>query len=164
MKKNLLTPITYTLYSIVMLFVIYCGASLLWIIITDYRLTQFCKVLSLVLKNAEGYSVLLVGVVITICFQIYTKEQEVIKENRIKIKEVGYYTLAFQRDEDPYTEVFRGDKQVVIISNDKDYFTETHNNKISFMVKFLSSKEKSTNLKNVMAFDDLYFQNNKKIF
>ena len=71
MKNNFLTPIKYTLYSIGMLFVIFCGATVLWIILMDYRWLDFCIVLSLIFKNAAGYSVLLVGIVITICFQIY---------------------------------------------------------------------------------------------
>lgn len=52
---------------------------------------------------------------------MYSKEKDIERENEIKIGEVGYYTLAFQRKEDDYTEEFCGDKIVVEVNDEKDY-------------------------------------------
>lgn len=99
---------------------IYVGFSLLWIAITAYTLGQFFEVLSLCIKNAGSYSVLLVEIVITIFCQIYSKEKELEEEQKIKVGEVGYYILAFSCAEDNYTEEFRGDKVVVEINGEED--------------------------------------------
>ena len=80
-----------------------------------------------ILKNAGPYSVLLVGIVITTFFQVYSKEKELQKEDKIKIGEVGYYTLAFKRQEDVYEEVY-----LVSMSNnvkfEKHCFSNTYRN------------------------------------
>lgn len=98
-------------------------------------------------------------------FQVYSKEKDIERENEIKIGEVGYYTLAFQRKGDDYTEEFCGDKIVVEINDEKDYDFSLENRDdgyLWFFIKFLTSKEKSTNLKNIMAFGEDYFDKNKK--
>lgn len=157
------TTIKYTIFAIILLMVIFVGVSILWIVITPYKLNQFVLVLSLCIKNAGSYSVVLVGIVITIFFQIYSKEKEIERDDRIKIEEVGYYTLAFPREEDGYIEQFHDDKIVVEITGDKDYsFSLNNKGNGRFMIKFLTSKEKSTNLKNIMAFGEKYFDENKK--
>ena len=50
---------------------------------------------------------------------ILEKENE--EEEKIKIGEVGYYTLAFRKPDDKYEEVYNGDKIVVEINNETDY-------------------------------------------
>ena len=77
-----------------------------WIFISPYKFSQFFEVLSKILKNAGSYSVLLVGIVITTFFQVYSKEKELEKEDRIKIGEVGYYTLSFPLKDEPYKEEY----------------------------------------------------------
>ncbi|MBT9778978.1 hypothetical protein GPL15_21100 [Clostridium sp. MCC353] len=86
---GLFTAVKYMFISIIVLAVIVVGAALFWICITPYKLNQFCLVLSLILKNLGSYSVLLVGIVITIFFQVYSKEKELLREDKIKIGEVG---------------------------------------------------------------------------
>ena len=61
--------IIYTLCVIVLLMCIYIRVSCLWIAITEYKVGQFFQVLSLCIKNAGSYSVLLVRIVITIFFR-----------------------------------------------------------------------------------------------
>lgn len=162
-KKIFGTAIKYTIFAIILLMAIFAGVSLLWIAITPYRVEQFLLVLSLCIKNAGSYSVLLVGIVITIFFQVYSKEKEIEREDRIKIEEVGYYTLCFPRMEDGYSERFQGDKMVVEINDDNDYrFSPSSTGKIKIPIKFLTSKEKSTNLKNIMAFEEGYFKRHKR--
>lgn len=145
---------------------IFVGATVLWIIITSYTYEQFFLVLSLILKNAGSYSVLLVGIVITTFYQIYMKEVELEKEDRIKIEEVGYYTLAFRRPEDTYKENFKEEKMVVEINGEKDYVFADEDAATDFfapfMIKFLTSKPNGTNLKNIMAFSDDFMKKNKK--
>lgn len=140
----------YTFYVLLLLSVIFIGATFVWILITPYTITQFNFVLSKVLKNAGSYSVLLVGVVITTFFQVYFKEKEIEKEERIKIGEVGYYTLAFKREEDEYEEEYIGNKLVVEIDKESDYEYEDEKENqryIHVMIKFLTSKSVVTNLK-----------------
>ena len=57
-----------------------------------FRLINYTifEVLSKILKNAGSYSVLLVGIVITTFFQVYSKEKELEKEDRIKIGDGSY--------------------------------------------------------------------------
>lgn len=110
-KRNILfVAVKYTLYSIILLALLFGASTCLWIIITDYMFRDFFRVLSLILRNAGSYSTLLVGVVITVFFQIYSREKDAEKEDKIKISEVGYYTLAFKREEDDFCETFYGEK------------------------------------------------------
>lgn len=157
--------IKYTFYVLLLLSVVFIGATVVWIGVTPYTIIQFNLVLSKILKNAGSYSVLLVGIVITTFFQVYSKEKELQKEDKIKIGEVGYYTLAFKRQEDVYEEVYNGDKLVVEINEKADYDFNSEKDNLRyfhFMTKFLTSKSKVTNLKNVMAFSEDYFEKNKK--
>ena len=74
--------------------------------ITPYKIIGFNYVLSQVLKNAGSYSTLLVGIVVTTFYQVYAKEMEIEQEDMIKISELGYYTLAFERNADDYEEEY----------------------------------------------------------
>lgn len=153
------------LFVLIILMGIFVGSTILWIIITPFKFEEFNNVLSLILKNAGSYSTLLVGIAVTTFYQIYVKEREVEKEDKVKIKELGYYTLAFKRNEDDYSEEYNGDKLVVEICDEKDYEFSPHRNSRSyyhFLAKFLTSKKESTNLKNIMAFGEKYFEENKK--
>ena len=121
--------------------------------------------LSKILQNAGSYSVLLVGIVITTFFQVYSKEKELEKDDRIKIGEVGYYTLCFPLEDEPYHEKFNGDKLVVEINCEKDFDFDAQEDNLEyfhFMTKFLTSKKNIRNLKNIMVFNDEYFEENKR--
>lgn len=153
------------LYVLIVLMGIFLGSTCLWILITPFKFQDFNKVLSLILKNAGSYSALLVGIVVTIFYQIYVKEKEIEKEDKIKISELGYYTLAFKRPEDDYREEYNGEKIVVEICDEKDFEFSPHKenrNYYHFPAKFLTSKKESTNLKNIMAFGEKYFEENRK--
>lgn len=154
-----------TLYALIVLFGIFLGSSLLWILITPYRIQDFFLVLSLILKKAGSYSTLLVGIVVTIFYQISMKDREIEQEDKVKISELGYYTLAFKRPDDDYQEEYNGDKLVVEICDEEDYkfsAEDENDNYYHFLAKFLTSKEQSTNLKNIMAFGEKYFEENRK--
>ncbi len=154
-----------TLYVLLVLMAIFVLSTFLWILITPFTIREFDYVLSLILKNAGSYSTLLVGIVITIYYQIYVKEKEIEREDKVKISELGYYTLAFKRPEDEYSEDYNGDKIVVEICDDKDFGFSPHENSqgyYHFLTKFLTSKKESTNLKNIMAFGEKYFEENRK--
>lgn len=163
-KGKLKIAIAWSLASILIIGLIFLGMSCLWIGLTDYTYKDFTQVLCLCIKNAGAYSVLLVGVVVTIFFQIYSKEKEIESEEKIKIEEVGYYTLAFSLDESKYEEKFVGDKMVVEIQSEDDFLYDPMKaDKDAFhLIKFLTSKNRSTNLKNIMAFNEDYFEKNKK--
>lgn len=153
------------LYVLVLLTVLFIVSAGLWILITPYEIKDFNYVLSRVLKNAGSYSTLLVGIAVTTFYQVYSKEKEQEQEDKIKINELGYYTLAFKRNEDSHEEAYNGDKIVVEICNEKDYnFNPTIENHkhYHFLAKFLTSKRDSTNLKNIMAFGEKYFEENMK--
>lgn len=163
-KKSLKIAIKYTVYVLILVSGLFVCATGLWIFISPYKFPQFFEVLSKILKNAGSYSVLLVGIVITTFFQVYSKEKELEKEDRIKIGEVGYYTLSFPLKDEPYKEEYNGDKLVVEIDCEEDYNFSAERENLQcfhFMAKFLTSKTKSTNLKNIMAFSETYFEKNK---
>lgn len=154
-----------TLYALIVLLGIFLGSTLLWILITSYEIQDFFLVLSLILKKAGSYSTLLVGIVVTIFYQISMKEREIEQEDKVKISELGYYTLAFKRPDDDYEEKYNGDKLVVEICDEEDYKFSPHKenkNYYHFPAKFLTSKIESTNLKNIMAFGEEYFEENRK--
>lgn len=153
------------LYVLIVLMVVFIISTVLWILITPFKMRDFNYVLSQVLKNAGSYSTLLVGIVVTTFYQVYAKEKEIEQEDMIKISELGYYTLAFKRNEDDYEEGYNGDKIVVEICSENDYnFSPTIENDryYHFLTKFLTSKKDSTNLKNIMAFGEKYFEENMK--
>lgn len=157
--------IKYTFIVIGLLAVLYIGMTFLWIALSPYSFAEFHLVLRLCIKHAGSYSVLLVGIVVTIFFQVYIKEKEIEKEESIKIREVGDYTLAFKLKEDNYEEEYNGDKIVVEISSKEDFHFDPLNNKedqFHFFTKFLTSKRESVNLKNIMAFEEVYFETNKE--
>ena len=144
---------------------IFVGMTFVWIFLKGYSCEQFKEVLCSCIKNAGAYSTLLVGITVTIIFQIYSREKEIEEEEKIKIKEVGYYTLAFQLKGDQYKETFSGEKLVVEIENENDFAydpTEDKREYFHVFIKFLTSKKESTNLKNIMAFNEKYFDKNKK--
>ena len=100
MKRNKLkTAMVWTFVVILIIVFIFFSMSCIWILLTKYTYKQFNQVLCLCIKNAGGYSVLLVGIVVTIFFQIYSKEKEIEDElNRLnatiinavdKAKELG---------------------------------------------------------------------------
>lgn len=164
-KGKLRIAIAWSMVSILIIGLIFLGTSCLWIALTGYTYKDFAQVLCLCIKNAGAYSVLLVGVVVTIFFQIYSREKEIESEEKIKIEEVGYYTLAFSLDEAKYKEEFVGDKMLVEIQSEDDFLYDSmKSDKDTFhlLIKFLTSKNRSTNLKNVMAFNEKYFEKNKK--
>lgn len=163
-KKSIVIAAKYTVYVLFLISVLFTCATFLWICITPYTMTQFFEVLSKILQKAGSYSVLLVGIVITIFFQVYSKEKELEEEDRIKIGEIGYYTLCFPLKDEPYHEEYKGDKLVVEINCEEDYDFNAEKDNLQyfhFMTKFLTSKKKITNLKNIMAFNDDYFQKNQ---
>lgn len=67
-KGKLKIAIAWSLASILIIGLIFWGMSCLWIGLTDYTYKDFTQVLCLCIKNAGAYSVLLVGVVVTIFF------------------------------------------------------------------------------------------------
>lgn len=153
--------------SIVVIVAIFVFSTLIWIAISDFKNSDFNFVLQLVLKKSGTYSVLLSAIVATIFFQSYTASKAEDKEKELKIESIGHYTLAFKREEDEYSEIFKGDKIVLEICTDEDYKIESINDinvekYMLFNIKFLTSKDVHSNLKNIMAFNDDYFIKNKK--
>lgn len=98
-KRKLWTAIVWSFVASIAIGLFFLCMTCIWILLTDYTYKQFNQVLCLCIKNAGSYSVLLVGIVVTIFFQIYSKEKEIENEERVKIEEVGYYTLAFSLEE-----------------------------------------------------------------
>lgn len=164
-KMKFGNAIKCTFFVSILLMIIFAMSTFLWIIITPFEMKDFSYVLSLLLKNAGSYSTLLVGIAITVFYQIYSKEKELEQEDKIKINEVGYYTLAFPLENDNYSEEYCGDKIVVEINEEKDFqfspFIED-NSHFHVLIKFLTSKKESTNLKNIMAFGEDFFRKNEK--
>ena len=162
--KIISSTVKFILFTLVCLLLVFLLAALIWIIITPYETDDFFYVLSSILKRAGAYSTLLVGIVITIFVQIYTKEKELENEEKIKVSEIGYYTLAFPSPDRSCSRKYSNDRIVVEIKNEEDYKfnpSEESKNKYHFTASFQTSKTKSANLKNVRVFSDKYFIKNK---
>lgn len=158
--SKLVTALKSTIEVIALLMGIFILGTFLWIFITPFGMTDFFHVLGLIIKNAGLYSTLLAGITVTIFYQIYMKEKEIEQADKIKIGEVGYYTLAFPSHA---SEDYTGDKSVVVIHSDEDYkYSSQEERYYCFFVNFLTSKEKKTFLKNIMAFEEEYFIENQK--
>ena len=67
-KSKLKIAVAWSLASVLIIGMIFFAMSCLWIVLTDYTYKEFSQVLCLCIKNAGAYSVLLVGVVVTIFF------------------------------------------------------------------------------------------------
>lgn len=164
-KRSLGTALKGCLFVIMILFTLFIASTFLWIFITPFKMKESAYVLSLILKKAGTYSTVLVGIAVTVFYQMYSKEKELEREDRVKIGEVGYYTLAFVRKDDDHEEEYNGDKIVVEICDEEDYeFTSQKENSgyYHFLAKFLTSKGVSTNLKNIMVFGEKYFEEHQK--
>ncbi|TCT17120.1 hypothetical protein EDC18_101418 [Natranaerovirga pectinivora] len=161
---KILIPVIISVIAITVLFLM---STFLWIGISNYKLTEFCFVFRLILQNMGGYSTLLAAIIATIFFGSYTATKADDKDMELKIQNIGHYTLAFQRENDEYKEDFKGDKIVLEIYIDSDFDIDSVD-KISeelyvpFFIKFLTSKNCATNLKNIMAFSDEYFTKNQQ--
>ena len=107
----------YLLVSLTLRATLFIAATVAWICITTYSFADFFVVLSLILKNAGSYSALLVGLVITIFFQKYQKQKELIETKNERIKQLGHYTLAFSNIRIKNN----NDKFVSIIFDDTDF-------------------------------------------
>lgn len=164
-KRSFGTALKGCIFVIIILFTLFIASTFLWIFITPFKMKEFAYVLSLILKKAGTYSTVLVGIAVTVFYQMYSKEKELERDDRVKIGEVGYYTLAFIRKDDGYEEEYNGDKIVVEICGEEDYeFSPQKENSgyYHFLAKFLTSKGVSTNLKNIMVFGEKYFKEHQK--
>ncbi|MBU3130274.1 hypothetical protein [Clostridium tagluense] len=166
-SKRVLGILFPMIISIAVIAAIFIFVAITWIGISDFKTSNFLFVLQLILKKAGTYSVLLSAIVATIFFQSYTASKVEDKDKELKIQNIGHYTLAFQREEDEYNEKFKGGKIVLEICTDEEYKIESSDEinagKYSlFPIKFLTSKNISSNLKNIMVFNDDYFSKNKK--
>lgn len=167
-KKICWSAVQCIAFLMILFAVVFAGATLLCIFITSFGIHDFRMVLYRILKHIEAYNILLVGIGIIVFFRIYSKEKELEKEDAVKTSEVGSYTLALE-DSEIFNEPFSGEKMVVEITRDCDYSFETGKEEpyvstpyINFPVKFLTSKAKSSNLKNIMIFGDGYFKKHVK--
>lgn len=156
-------------FLMILFAVVFVGATLLCICITSFGIHDFRLVLYRILRHIESYNILLVGIGLIVFFRIYSKEKELEKEDAARTGEVGSYTLALGDFEAGFNEKFVGEKMVVEITRDCDYSFETGTEEpyvstpyIYFPVKFLTSKAKSSNLKNIMIFGDSYFKKHIK--
>lgn len=166
-SKHVFRIILPMIISVLAIATIFIFTALIWIVISDYKFVDFFVVLQLILKKAGSYSVLVSAIIATVFFQSYTESKAEDKEKDLKIQNIGQYTLAFQREEDEYREEFRGGKIVLEICTDEDYKIEdirqSEKEKYAlFSIKFLTSLNTSSNLKNIMAFNTDYFKKNMR--
>lgn len=165
--KQILKVLLPILGSIFVVAAIFIFSDVIWIGISDYKFSDFFFVLQLILEKMGAYSTLLAAIVATIFFQSYTASKSEDKDIELKIQNIGHYTLAFPREDDEYSEKFTGDKIVLEICTNDDFeiedFEKVKENKYVYLfIKFLTSKNTSSNLKNMMSFSEDFFDKNKK--
>ena len=150
--------------SLILLGLIFISSALIWIHISNFVLFDFSKVLQLVLKNMGVYSAVLVGIIVSIFYNSFNSVKAKDKEIEEKIREVGHYELAFSLDL-KFNERNLTLPQVKIIYEEKDYEKTPNNdsNRCIVPIKFLTSKDTSSNLKNILAFGDKYFIEKEKM-
>lgn len=74
-KSKLKITVAWSWASVLIIGMIFLTISGLWIVLTDYTYKDFSQVLCLCIKNAGAYSVLLVGVVVTIFFRYILRKK-----------------------------------------------------------------------------------------
>jgi hypothetical protein len=150
--------------AIIALGLVFLLSTVVWIAITGFVWDSFFSILSNILKKGGSYSTLLTAIVVAVAFQSYKDAENKCKESEDKIKEIGQYTIAFQREEVEIREKTYGD--IMAIEEETDFALKDPRDEIkeviSFAVKFLTSGKESTNLQCIMVFEDSYFSENKK--
>jgi hypothetical protein len=162
--KSLMSALGIAIFVLCALFLL---VALAWILVTDSDFTKYLLVLSRVFRYCGSYSTLLAALVATIAFQSVKDAEVSRKESEGRIKTIGLYTIAFQKEEeqDATTPVSTcGD--IIAIHEESDFRISLKDVKgrglCVFPVQFLTSGEKSTNLTCLMAFEDDFFSKNKK--
>ncbi|MDF2587413.1 MAG: hypothetical protein K0S41_1254 [Anaerocolumna sp.] len=148
-----------TIVAILLLSTVFTAATFLWIVISEYKVNEFFSVMQLILKNMGVYSTLLVGIIVSFFYNSYNAFKANDKVIEEKIKSIGHYMMAFSLN--PNSLKGLSLPVVNILNDESDNFKE-YGKTCIVPIKFLTSKDKSSNLKNVMAFSDNYFKNNKK--
>lgn len=148
------------------LVVVFLSAAVIWALIIDRDFSNYLFILSRVMRNGGTYSALLAAIVVAVAFQSFKDAEAKHKELEDKIKQIGQYTIAFQREEKQGQSVKTcGD--IIAIKDEEDYLFENKEDQSQkefcvFPVQFLTSGEVSTNLQCIMAFENEYFNKNKK--
>lgn len=156
----------FALISLTVAFIIigifFLISTIVWICITDNKMTDFPLVLSNIIKNIGSYSSVLIALIVSVFFSSYFKEKDIQNSNKIKIESIGYFTLAFSMEEVSNLKEFNERNFVQEIDSFNDY------KKIDYKgtypvgkVKFLTSKDKRILLKNIMVFSSDYFEKNR---
>lgn len=154
--SKIINPIVWSFFIIAFIFII---SAIVWILLSDYRYYEIATVLLLVMKSSGVYSTLFAAIIATVFFQSYAAQKSEDKDIETKIKNIGHYIIAFQRENDPYYEDFVGNKIVLEVCDERDFLIQMPNLEqyTYIMTKFLTTKKASTKLKNIMAFSEDYF-------
>lgn len=169
MKQKIKSAIMMLFGAATTLVVLFLLAAFIWILITTKDYSSYYFILSRIMKNGGTYSALLAAVVAAVAFQSIKDAEVKRKESEEKIKQIGQYTIAFQKEEEQDKRpITCGD--VIVIKNDQDFDFEhsgvLNQSFCAYSVQFLTSGKESTNLQCIMAFEDDYFcvdKNRKKI-
>ena len=160
--KSLISALAIAISVLCALFLL---AALAWILVTDRDFSKYLFVLTKVFRYCGSYSTLLAALVATVAFQSIKDAEASRREAEEKVKNIGLYTVAFQKEEEQDAQVTTcGD--IIAIHDESDFNisligTVTSDLRV-YSVKFLTSGEKSTNLTCIMAFEDDFFKKNKK--
>lgn len=166
MKQKIKSAIIALCSAATALVIVFLCAAVIWTLITNRNFSNYFFVLSKVMRNGGTYSALLAAIVVAVAFQSFKDAEAKHKESEEKIKQIGQYTIAFQLEEKQDQPVKTcGD--IIAIKSEEDYLFEnieyqSQKEYCVLPIQFLTSGVVSTNLQNIMAFEDQYFNKNKK--
>lgn len=146
-------------YTAAILAVIFLASALGWIAISDYRLENFFLVLQLILKKSGSYGALLAAIIATIFFQSYTGMKAEAKDREDKIISIGHYAVSVINEADCI--LTWKTLRINLIEKDSD-FEASDDNFSNIKLKFETSKASEGYMRNIMAFEEDYFNKNKR--
>ncbi len=148
------------LWTILLLAFLIAAAAFVWIAIPEDNTLDFWQALRKILQNIKDFEALLLAVVVTVFFQNYMNMKAEARERDEKLKRIGQYAIEVLRDE-PWP-VDRDVPMVRLIRTDEDFKNPLPEGFAGFGLHFITSQKNQTYFRNVMAFEEAYFNSRKR--
>lgn len=154
---RVLLPLGYTAAILAFIFL---ASTLGWISISNFTLKDFFPVLQLIIKRSGSYGALLAAIVATIFFQSYTGMKADEKAREDKIRSIGHYAVSIPgKIANPI--LIEETMLINLVEKDSDF--KALSGSFSYIkLEFETSKASEGYMRNIMAFEEDYFNKNKR--
>lgn len=148
------------LWTILLLAFLIAAAAFAWVAIPEDNTLDFWQALRKILRNIKDFEALLLAIVVTIFFQNYMNMKAEVREKDEKLKGIGHYAIEVLRDE-PWP-VDKDMPMVRLLSKEEDFKNPLPQDFAGFGLHFITSQKTPTYFRNVMAFEEAYFNTRKR--